>query len=142
MSFVPWCFRRDYLSTIYSLLHFDLVFRMSSFGAQMNAVHGRKPSAAGRMVKLVPSQHRYMTYHDGHGGRHYVDFVGRKVGFTQVCWMASLTNVSFLNCLFPGFGGFLWRISFSFGDARRPSLGLGDMPSGGFCFSRGCCWFV
>ncbi len=61
----------------------------------MNGVRGGKSLAGrGRMVKVAPSQDSYMAYHDEDGGRHYVEFVGAKVGFTQVCWMASLTNVS------------------------------------------------
>ncbi len=65
-------------------------------------------SGNGRKVLIVPrQQHRFMAYHDEEGHRYYVDFVGEQVGFTQVCKIQSLTNVSSF-CLIFCLGCSVW----------------------------------
>ena len=69
-----------------------------------------------------------MTYHDKEGHRHYVGFVGDHVGFTQVCKMKSLTNVSSL---------FDRNVFYVLAFLRGGPWVSGTCPSGGICTSGG-----
>ena len=78
------------MSPVVNLLNMSLLVAQNHKNASHIAGRGGK----GKWVNPLPSQHRFMTYHDGGDNRHYVDFVGTKVDFSQVCKIASLTNVS------------------------------------------------